>query len=242
MGSDGEPREEAQCLLVDAAHSHGASQQAEGSSGSHYSPGRRYPNAHSQDIDHSHTDHTSKLTNQSNRSANPYSEIHATTLAGHACAAPRHYQVPVAPNDDAELNQLIETRRKRTLMLLRAKEAPKASVELTSPDGPDAPDLAPAPEPGRPGSGSGARSPTSASHYENLSLAQREAAEAHEQQVAAPASKPEELQVAGSTQPEADLVTSPSESQNCNTLSLVSDVLGDLSQEDNSLVQQLGPS
>ena len=48
-----------------------------------------------------------------------------------------HYQMPDKSNSciEQEMNQMIETQRKRTLFMLRQKEAPKASFEISSPAG-----------------------------------------------------------------------------------------------------------
>lgn len=148
-----------------------------------------------------------------------------------------HYQVPsqsklTAPTVNDELNQLIETKRKRTLMMLKSKEAPKASFELTSPLEPELPSLERETShhltPDDPSDQH--LPPSDASHYENLHL------DGHEPDIEAPGDDQQVIVVTNNS------VVSPSESQNFQTLSLVSDGLGDLSQEENSLVQQLGPS
>lgn len=162
-------------------------------------------------------------SNQLNITTNPYSEISTTPVPftdQTTTNTASHYQVPTyaivnhhQPSGlvKDEMEQLIENKRKRTLLLLRLKEAPKASIELTSPLTEDAEDL---------------RLVSSCSDYDNLSSHQQQ------QQRAANDPLPEiELQ---------DSIISPSEtSQNLNTLSLVSDVLDIQSQEPNSLVQQL---
>lgn len=174
---------------------------------------------------------------ESNQTTNPYSEISEPACFGPNAAG--GYQTPASLKE--ELGQLIESRRKRTLMLLRAKEAPRASVELTSPTAEEPPpppeglqSLPATPTPGLEGRPRSA-TPT-LSDYENLShhnlQSGRLLAEVCQQPEPQPQPQPEpeDLQPVG---------VSPSESQNLNTLSLASDVLADLSQEDHSIVQQL---
>lgn len=233
----------------------------------------------------------------------------------------RHYQVPqpqarsltstpyhtvtsaITPLNE-ELNQLIEAKRKRTLMLLRAKEAPRASVELTSQtDDPSSHSLEPPPQPSlTTGVNDLASCPSeairvvspAASDYDNLSdhIKQQQQFVDFVSRSDEPSSDPlatvdddsggdDQLEAVRNTDKidveddnvralnslfvnrrkqspddksehadsgpneivsptrDVDDVISPSESQNFNTLSLVSDILGDFSQDDNSLVQQL---
>lgn len=148
-----------------------------------------------------------------------------------------------------ERNQLIETKRKRTLMLLKAKEAPMASIEITSPIEEVAvivdiePQVAQQAEQLSPASG--------VSDYENLNLSSKidppvatGSSEVVELEAAAAENinQEQQQQQEAPSDPIGDAsgVISPSESQNFNTLSITSDILGDLSQEENSLVQQLG--
>lgn len=153
-----------------------------------------------------------------------------------------HYQVPsrqvTGSTVSDELNELIETKRKRTLMMLKAKEAPRASFELVSPVEPE--HLGP-PAPIDEG-GPKCGSPSNGSHYENLHLDEGGAVEEDEQP---DCDRHPQLKADHSNQQvivRDNSVVSPSESQNFNTLSMASDVLGDLSQEESSLVQQLGPN
>lgn len=239
---------------------------------------------------------------------------------------------PITPLNE-ELNQLVEAKRKKTLMLLRTKEAPRASIELTSQaDDPmleSQPSLSPSQSNEidvKPLSSTSisdlnngatnrvAQGPATegvsrtvspvASDYDNLSnhINQLKLEQRQQQQfVDMPAccdntstaahdeagegnngvdakhdkigdddnvralndmfkrkeskTSPEDKKSATKldadnpdnfsswmveTHNNKDELVSPSESsQNFNTLSLVSDILGDLSQEDNSLVQQL---
>lgn len=166
-----------------------------------------------------------------------------------------HYQVPSAsfatyskvPSVNDEVNQLIETKRKRTLLLLRAKEAPRASFEQNSSIEEQSPLM------DQNGDGDDEEradtcSPTVLSEYENLNLTNHintnndndgiDSAKVN--LIDGIEEKKVEEKLIPQTQADqlADIV-SPSESQNFNTLSLVSDVLEDFSQDDNSLVQQL---
>lgn len=173
-----------------------------------------------------------------------------------------------------ELNQLIETKRKRTLMLLMAKEAPRACIEPTSQaDEPTLPTAPPASSSSSSESSEIDHLPPSvsvndlthsagtrimspiASDYDNLSHHISQQQQQQEKFVDMDTSTPlggdklgqDHHQDGGLVSPdklsniehEDEIVVSPSESQNFNTLSLVSDILGDYSQEDNSLVQQL---
>lgn len=200
-----------------------------------------------------------------------------------------------APSINDELNQLIETKRKRTLLLLRAKEAPKASVEQTSSADDDTQMVADNL------SCDGACSPALLSDYENLSnnyldqeegdgegeeaakcLVQKSSRENHhlsrgeenspalkkeietrdmpamedqqqqqqqtdsnkwlqnKEEVQEPSKEGKDQGGCKEDSKATGFVVSPSESQNFNTLSESSDVLADLSQEESSLVQQLG--
>ena len=172
-----------------------------------------------------------RRSNDGGRSSNQYSEIRtgqalrsamnqAAEIGRESCCDNSHYQVPIsAATVSEELNQLIEAKRKRTLMLLRAKEAPRASFELTSPLDSEA---AGSVEMAMPGGGPEQDASSIVSHYENVG--------------GAGDLRPEQHQVVAQVPNE---VMSPSDSTTLNTLSIVSDALGELSQE-NSLVQQLG--
>lgn len=158
---------------------------------------------------------------------NHYSEIHSTPVSPADQLEAGHYQVPASvfsqPNVEDQISHLIEHKRKKTLLLLRSKEAPRASIEQTVDDLPicnEEDELTT--DSARPNT----CSPTNISEYENLNVGRLDdddRAVYNSQQVG---------------QAEIDVI-SPSESQNFNTLSIVSDILGDLSQEENSLVQQL---
>lgn len=145
-------------------------------------------------------------------------------------AAVIHHQVARrSPTVNDELNQIIETKRKKTLLLLKSKEAPKASFEKTSPVDEVSSSQATFPPDtilDRPSS-----SPV-LSDYENVSSHNLNSNGVMEQEY-----KPLNRDVSKDEE-EADIL-SPSESQNFNTLSIVSDVLGDLSLEDHSVVNQL---
>lgn len=174
-----------------------------------------------------------------------------------------HHASPTgAPSVNDEVGQIIETRRKRTLLLLKSKEAPKASFEITSPieetgflPPPSPPPLAlqppqqlsssttllteTAPFEQRP------ISPTVLSDYENVNtnlnlddnndveLLRHRSLDKLDQDIS------QDIDQTAKDCEEEQSVVSPSESQNFNTLSIVSDILGDLSQEDHSIVNQL---
>lgn len=205
--------------------------------------GRRHPNAHQ-------TTPTTHPMDQSNQS-NPYSEIFVPNEhQNQHHLAPGHYQVPLGPQAASlqdELDHLIESKRKRTLMLLRAREAPRASIELTSPieetpqattDHPTMLNSADSIE-RLEDEAQRCRSPA-LSDYENLHAANRcstptaTATTNHSPPVDGDVC----VQIMANNKGQS--VISPSESQNFNTLSQASDILGDLSQEENSIVQQLG--
>lgn len=160
-----------------------------------------------------------------------------------------HYQVPstasnrVKGNDsesvqDEMSRQLIEIKRKRTLKLLKAKEAPRASIEVTSPLGED-----------------DGETLAVLSYYENMSDnvgdSNRSLASPIELKPESPSPPPDHFSaevtahaddegqaVAEGSSQAKSFVISPSESQNLNTLSLISDIQGDLTQEGDSIVQQ----
>lgn len=168
-----------------------------------------------------------------------------------------------APSVNDEVNQIIETKRKRTLLLLKSKEAPKASFEITSPvEETGSLQLQPAPSqlpPQLSSSSSTAlfpetalieqrpNSPTALSDYENVdtnttnNLDNTE--EPHQKHRSLDKLEQDISQDIDQTTirdcEEDPSFVSPSESQNFNTLSIVSDILGDLSQEDHSIVNQL---
>lgn len=189
---------------------------------------------------------------------NPYSEIlnptRASPISGRLAKAGypsenlyRAESSLMPPNlIEEELDQMIESKRKRTLLLLRAKEAPRASIELTSPaeEEPDCLHLL--------GVEGRARSPAVLSDYENVGDGSSQDELQHDSVLANASTDPDVVDrtdqtdlVGGATQVQqrssGDQLSfvSPSESQNFNTLSIVSDILGDLSQEESSLVQQL---
>lgn len=156
-------------------------------------------------------------------------------------------QLPTAALVSEEMNQLMETKRMRTLEMLRSKEAPKASFELTSPvieryddlaglalitnHAQDQSNYSLTKEQGtRDILGSPDSHQTNASYYENAGN--------HD----STNEKQQQQEQSADREPSGESLMSPSESQNFNTLSLVSDVLGDLSHEENSLVQQVGPN
>lgn len=242
---------------------------------------RRYPNDDHQQLLHTTTDYTTNNLDLCDRSNNLYSEILLTTHPTTPVPLEQttqlvdHYRVPSTtaqanstPTDTTaiyattssalndEVNHLIEAKRKRTLLLLRAKEAPRASVELTSPIDDvlrrqmQLNSLALAPLDHQ--RTIGACSPI-VSEYENISITemQRGLNEDHLAQTTKQTSSPHPIEAEHDganiehhhdnpdTSGEATSLVSPSESQNLNTLSLTSDLLGDLSQEESSLVQQL---
>lgn len=139
---------------------------------------------------------------------------------------------------DMEMSQLIEHKRKRTLMLLRSKEAPKASIELTSPI--TDPDLDPISD----SQSTGAKqpeerkSPACVSYYEN---ADGSAMDDQAKQIALISTfgQQQERPSSGNSTSKETTRDEGVNNEESNTLSLVSDILGDLSQEGNSLVQQL---
>lgn len=189
---------------------------------------------------------------------NPYSEILNPTRASPISAklakagngSEHLYRAgssPMPPNlIEEELDQMIESKRKRTLLLLRAREAPRASIEITSPADEEPDCLHLLDVDGR------ARSPAVLSDYENVGAGSSQYELQHDSVLANASTDPEGMDgtdqtglVDGATQRQQRFseeqlsFVSPSESQNFNTLSIVSDVLGDLSQEESSLVQQL---
>lgn len=177
-----------------------------------------------------------------------------------------HHASPIgAPSVNDEVSQIIETRRKRTLLLLKSKEAPKASFEITSPIEetgllpPPPPPPLPLQPPQRQLLSSTTLlnetapieqrpiSPTVLSDYENLNtnlnlddnndaepqLRHHRSLDKLYQDIS------QDIDQTAKDCEEEQSVVSPSESQNFNTLSIVSDILGDLSQEDHSIVNQL---
>lgn len=185
--------------------------------------------------------------------ANPFSEIlspvPSTSNQNNNIndPSPSHYQVPTYSTIQRvptplrgfvsdEMENLIETKRKRTLLLLRLKEAPRASIEFTSPTTDDDMMLGQGE-----GQGLTSTSPmTVLSDYENLNNDEDDATRPlMDQPLATETVWPEILETASQPGEGVAVDISPSEtSQNFNTLSLTSDLL-DLSQEENSLVQQL---
>jgi len=204
---------------------------------------RRFQEEPPRDLDEVYVDNPLGRRNLTN----PYSEItnskptlvpsvtdSAATVSGYDRAptyavvhTPSQSRVNTTSHVNDEINQLIEIKRKRTLLLLKAKEAPRASIEVTSPieENPIAVDSDHQSE---------ARLSPVLSDYENLSSKNLDAINRLDNQAL-------EAKIATYCGDDCGAeVVSPSESQNFNTLSIVSDILGDLSQEENSLVQQLG--
>lgn len=166
-----------------------------------------------------------------------------------------------APNVNDEVNQIIETKRKKTLLLLKSKEAPKASFEITSPvEETSSLQLSPPQLPLQSLLSSSSTalfpktalieqrtsSPTALSDYENVNTNTNnlDNEEPYHQKNRSLDKLDREVsldidQTTTKDCQENSSVVSPSESQNFNTLSIVSDILGDLSQEDHSIVNQL---
>lgn len=253
---------------------------------------RRHPNANKPAITQ-HDNPTSEPSNHNN-TANLYSEIQPLTsstvptqLPKMNCTTQDYYQTPAyatvhrsPPSPtilDDELGQLIETKRKRTLLLLKAKEAPRASFEQTSPSDETAPPESLSDMPKRPGEvtppqdhgehyQSDSRPISPMSDYENLVLVDNRPDSCPIELRAVPDRISGVSQVNDSSgderhptnvtnmeldhgannddnhqqqQPSGSPIVSPSESQNFNTLSIVSDTFGDSSQEESLLVNQL---
>lgn len=191
----------------------------------------------------------------------------------------RQHQIHMSPHQSTvkdEMNQLIDSKRKKTLLLLKAKEAPRASFELTSPTEEEtttSSNSVNANQLERSHSSSTLESPVM-SDYENLYLSRNdvdtlkaEPVDSRENTISNNKKKKKKKETASdckrvvppSTSSRVDLrggksdacesvpnieedaesIATPSELQNLNTLSIVSDILGDLSHEENSLVQQL---
>lgn len=158
-------------------------------------------------------------------------------------ARPRASPVAGPSFVDMEMNQLIELKRKRTMTLLRSKEAPKASFELTSPTGNSdtiLDDLSISEE----DFSGDARSAGCVSYYENAdssSVMERLNQIALSLQSSRPKSPVDLKQHYSEGSSDQDKLEGgiTSGTDEANTLSIVSDILGDLSQEGNSLIQQL---
>lgn len=170
---------------------------------------------------------------------------------------------------DTEISQSIEWKKRRMLMLLQSREAPKASFELTSPITDQEPIIH---DDQSLAVGEGRRniSPACVSYYDNVNqsnssslidklhkvaLEQNNIINDYEKEneseerldreaMTTNRTKVEKINTNDSDNDEGghNTVTDeigPSGGDEANTLSLVSDILGDLSQEGNSLVQQL---
>lgn len=152
-----------------------------------------------------------------------------------------HYKVPAAcattPTPlNEEFNQVIERERERTLQILRARQAPRASlVELGRAADPNR--TGPQPphhnDDGRdnPDGSHGTVSPAPLSDYDNLSAATDDGGSPADSASAPNAADTEQLSASNS-------ITGPP-STYLNTLSLASDPLDGLTHEDYSIVNQL---
>lgn len=219
-----------------------------------HSPGRRYPNADN--------------TYEPQEDEPQYSEIntnhtHTDTLRSHTPPPPplpppqplqydhdqldAIYSAPATPRSfvEEEMRQTIDAKRKRTLKLLMRKEAPRASIEQTSSieDQPtsSAASITSSSNDGdailRPSSrNTQTKSPVSnsSSVYDNIQRQPPETLPLLE-------AEPQDLQQQQQQQQQLDdsIINSPSESANLNTLSIVSDVLADVANEDHSVVHAL---
>lgn len=107
---------------------------------SHKTTGRRYQNAN-RISSSSHLEageSKSSVRGCTPKSKGSDSDVRVSTLCSNLChRSTCHPRPPVATCNcvEQELNHLMEASRKRTLFLLREKEAPKASFELMSPPG-----------------------------------------------------------------------------------------------------------
>lgn len=126
-----------------------------------------------------------------------------------------------APSLRDEMDQLMESKRRRTLIMLRNKEAPRASFEQTS-QMEDEPLLVNSHQTdGLAEDGAKAESATCLSEYENMTPSRH-------------------IDSAPTGVDTCDLISPSDSAHNFNTLSLVSDVLADIGTEDHSIVNQLG--